>query len=720
MTEVKIISCIPIDVTDLQQTIFQLQNELANVKDKDNSKVCATCASRDQSSPKQVLCNKCLLSTTSVLSVFCSGGGPSVQPSPESSSEPVLSRHRFDNLPKTEEAAKCRTFLGKKKRNKKKGRSRLVYCAQTDINTPFSNQFRLTDDLTPMKVKVEYKNENLNRSYLADVIKRQYRNRPLANEFSNLSDISSPICRDHVPTYSTNSPFYESDACSCFHGQFQNVDNYMNIKNNFNKYSTSETVGQFDRNAYYDSKFYDLVPVKEKKIKIRNDIDKHNGESYKRIIKTWPEKARPRHKHRHAPAVVNYCTVSTLRDEWEKIPVRSPYGKHLVGNRKAANRLIASTPRRPTELELGPVYAKQVRVPKNVNTITAQKHNVASGSPAEINVADRHTATTAATITDPPEDKTETALNQIKHMLQTVLQEVKIKSDTGSTPVTAKKDAVVQNGPARCFEYGDSILLQSFSYSPYNTFLPSCSHPMACSNYVYPEYPGAQGVPFQQYPLLIQPQKHMCNNYYRNSNFTKPVSKHATCAATNTEKAQERSKETEQLIKEIYKSMALSIEESSKDNSYREYTKPQAPARNYVDVAKVETTGDSKSITQDISEIFRNTHPRDSTVTGTTDTTLNSYLNPNEDKVASKQAVKKDYKTERNYSQNEQSTKYKRDQEKERLLTYHEVKEESDESDDTVIENTVGSSTETETADVVEDKKDPVKPMEVRVTLLYS
>lgn len=723
-------SCIPIDVTDLQQKIFQLQNELADLKNVKSSPlkvICSTCAKRNENNPKPVFCNECLLSATSVLSVYCPGHN-NIPTLKSSSVCPFVNSHRAEITANTEKPKKPKRILSKNKKfgKNKNLKTHLVYHAHADTDTPFRyNGASMQGNYNKRSV--------FSRTYLADVLQRQYQHVPRMKD-SNQSDISSPVCRDNFPIHFQRSPCSETDECSCCN-QFQNIDNYMNNTNNQNIYPTCENTENYSRNSYYDSSFYDIVPVKEKVNKYKKNDEQQQGKEFKKpTIKCWPGKARL--KNRTKPTVVNYCALSPPTSA-----VCDYYGrknqahwlsqKDVVMNRMDTKRFEASTPRQVRkDIDYCPNYTKE-REKKRIKqtmipSIIKQMQNAATGSLVADNIAGRQTA---ATITEnySPEDKTEITLNQIKNILQSVLTEVKTSSKFGMSPLKTKKDAVVQSGPSlasRGCEFEASQLLQSYTYSQYNTnpysmninpYKPSCSHPISSKNYVYPQYPAVPGMPYQQYPLLIQPQNHLCTNYNRYSNINKAVTKRAASAATNTEQAQEHSKETERLIKEIYKSIALNMEDSSNNNSVLEYMKTKSITDKYVNLVKTESDTESEHIAKAISEIFKNSDLLDSTATATTASNFNTYLEPKNSGKITKELAKKEYRAERAQKLYPQKKRfqYVAEQEKERKPHKHYI--EKKQSDTTIInEITEESSSETETTEEVEVKKEgrPVKAVE--------
>ncbi|XP_075992889.1 uncharacterized protein LOC142987835 [Anticarsia gemmatalis] len=614
-TEVKIISCIPIDVSDLQQKIINLEKQLedsragrspmtASHKKTVNTAICSS--KFPKMSNTAVACNSLDMDRSTSTRVLAAS--PSIKnrsntlfkPSTSFRDLPSVSS-RLDDVPpiptiKTnlnsnrpyrryleimdgikpfilgEQKDRKSFFKKKKKCNKSKSskshiknqNSPYIYYAQTN-NSPFG---RYTTNY------VDRGNDVVTRSYLEDVIKRQYQPRPLVGKFSNTSRFSSPVCRDAQEC--TIPLHYESDVCSCCHGQFQNIDNHMSDSNirpyRVNKMNTE--------GGYYDSALYDVIPVKEKPFKakkspvlqIRPTID----------IKCWPEHVRtklrtypmynPLYFDRRDPRLNQPINLRTV----PKISRKAPTPRHVWKARKEIRNTwpVGITNSKSCSINLGSVYPK-VLAPK-----TPEKGYEPAIVPLKTDaeclttiINDSECQTTSSN--DNYGDKTEATLNQIKSILQSVLQEVKVTSLTKSSASDQSKkgSTIHKEGSGPCAMQG-SRLLSSFTYSPYNInpYMPSCSKQMTSNQYYYPPSPMKC---VQNFPLFIQtPGRHMCSSCYRNNSPLKPsYVKPATTIATNTDVVKEAtaSKETEKLIKEIYKSMALSMGVPNKNISSSDF-----------------------------------------------------------------------------------------------------------------------------------------------------
>ncbi|CAH0604460.1 unnamed protein product [Chrysodeixis includens] len=636
-TEVKIISCIPIDVTDLQQKILHLERQL------DDSGKCSPSIQLPDQNPitnKVTRLPKPTLSQRrTVNAVLCETNFPHVSTTAvtcnsldcDRSTSPACTQAKKKSsvsftFPKTNEAdnishirlnlnaytAEERTteakelvptydyvskmterneqrknFFSNKKRllkKSKKAKSPYVYYAQTN-----SSPFKKTD----MMADVPKNDNDLSRSYLCKMINKQYKPKLLGGYMSQASEFSTPICRDTLPHTETPDRF-ESDLCSCCHGAFHNIDNNVTVK-----YPQTYMVNEMNTgNVYYDTKDYDLVPVRETPLKIKNDYDFPRRKEVKPQIdiRCWPENIRSKYKgHLYYgppgdyPFKLNYNYVLKNRPDYCSRHVRKlsklnriePLRKKVALKRRRMNRdrHIRVETSKSCYIDIGSNYPKKTfkkpKVQKSLQPIPVL-HKNAECLTTVINNSECQTVTSniEANLT---EAKTEATLNQIKSILQSVLAEVKVSSQTRSqmSEEKAKKDAVVQKGPSQSNMQGSS-LMNSITYSPYamnpNPYMASCSRQLNSGPLCYPPAPLKC---FQNFPLFIQTQgRHICATCYRNSSHIKSgPSKQATTIATNTDEMKEeaKNKETEKLIKEIYKSMALTMDIGNRDTSQSDY-----------------------------------------------------------------------------------------------------------------------------------------------------
>uniref|UniRef100_A0A2A4J3L4 Uncharacterized protein n=1 Tax=Heliothis virescens TaxID=7102 RepID=A0A2A4J3L4_HELVI len=697
-TEVKIISCIPIDVTDLQQKILHLEKQLEEVQGvggtpSDISKSSKTGKHTKPPKQKRTSVNTAIIETkfpivaTAAISCKALDCDRSTSPTcinhkrksnvsfifPELANDTTLTASQFNcevthgitepEKPKVEHhcpASKMaepkendnrRNFFKKKKNiiKSRKGKSPYVYYAQTMNSSPF-NRSDMADE--------EHKSESsdvLTRSFLANMINKQYRPRALGDNLSLISQFSSPVCRDVQP-HCEGPCRYESDICSCCHGPFHNIDARINKLNNPQTYMLNE---MSTGNAYYDTNQYDLVPVKEKPVKNKKDLEMPRRKDVRNHIdmECWPEHARTRYRYQSLyplPTTHNYKlrprNEYTTRDKLENNGRRTPARfirtdatlRKETKRRKEIyrrERLINIETSKSCSIDFGAAYPKKTsKKPKQEETsqpIPITKKN-AECLTTVINNNECQTAMSTAEV-NTADIRTEATLNQIKSILQSVLAEVKVSSQTKSQllPEKHKKDAVVQKGPSQNNVH--SSLINSFTYSPYtmtpSAYMPSCSRQLSPSQFYYPQ-PGMKC--FQNFPLFIQtPGRHMCASCFRNSSHVKSgYVKQATTIATNTDELKEnRSKETEKLIKEIYKSMALTVDLPNKDTSLSEYDEMTKSFNDFTTpiILKTEPKRPAKKIknvVQAVSELFMKKDMVDTS--DTQNTTLESKLVSNE------------------------------------------------------------------------------------------
>lgn len=625
-TEVKIISCIPIDVTDLQKKIIELEKQL----EERTQRVCVSavhtaivnpsCTSKHSKAGNS---SYLLLNPTcstkqkdSINSLICFE---------EANPSDAYRYTSFSEITPTEccmPTKHRRKFLFNKKKVKrnKNLNTHIVYYMQPEGKTPFNN-YSLTDYET---FKNRRKNVNIfNRSYLSELVSKQY-NHGALNKGRTVSEFSTPICRDFIPIQKGHEPqAYDTDICSCCRGRFQNIDNHISKQNHFG-ILLSDSTRVNTRNAYYDTNFYDVVPVKENSIKVKNlNVSKRKDSKTHVDISCWPENVHLRYR---APP-----TLAPLRQHiTRKVPLISHIKKEKTLNNMAKKKPILCDPGSPKNniqvlkthsVEYSEVYAKRLKNSRvKISKLTPTKVNkfkdAACSNIVVVNTERQTTSDSNADSQDNKknvalspsfsEDKTDVTLNQIKSILQSVLTVVKTQTKISKISEQVKKDAVVQETPTNNFCY-PNILPESVKGG------------------------------MQLYPLFIQQQRNMYDSCYGNNNIKLTNMKSAVSAATNTEELQVRSQETEHLIKEIYKSMALNIESiermagckymvPTKDTSVKEHGDINETIQNYNNSPEDTET---KHIAKALSEIFQTTNSLCTSVTLNNDTPLKSNLGSN-------------------------------------------------------------------------------------------
>ncbi|CAH0718697.1 unnamed protein product, partial [Brenthis ino] len=611
-TEVKIISCIPIDVTDLQQKIINLEKQLYEAKErtrqskvklqapeKPNSNNLKPNTEKPSSVVNTALYNEPFAKQSSTVS-YCSKTPNNMRQQPVSiHCEDCSSRAKKSNVsyvspalsaPEAAQTTKIdshdssnnmnqnanlaaieryKNIFCKRKRKKVKGKEKLktqlVYYAQTP-NNPFNMHLNTRRYLDSTEV--------LCLSHLDNVVKRQYDPNIGIEEFSDTSNFTKPICRDTGKCLKQSFQ-YESDVCSCCHGKFQNIDNYMTTRQNYDYNIFPRAKEPFENTKiYYNSKDYDIIPVKENSNKTLKENLNKKETKIDIDIKCWPEKYRT--KYRYHPYVDYQLELPTKRRSPQRIaPKLLEMEIPKRGYRSArCNKLYQhamDTTSKSCSIDCSNVYKRQpfqdikIRKSKPVKVIIQKNELISTNDTHHVQVNTQSTDLNTA-----DNVKTESTLDQIKTMLLNVLAEVKTSAKLNNCiEEKVRKDAVVQKGTSQNNMPGASTLLHSFTYNnSYNAnpYLPTCSRQIPLQ-YCFASVP-CQPIKLDNFPVLVHPspRKHMCACYYKNNSLQQ------TTAATNTDKdiQQSSTKETEKLIKEIYKSMALNLDLTTKENSLSE------------------------------------------------------------------------------------------------------------------------------------------------------
>lgn len=481
-------------------------------------------------------------------------------------------------------------FRKRKKKRVSKGKSKvkthLVYFAQHDQRNPFN-----TNDTFDHSDTLNTSTMSVNHAYLDNIIRKQYDPKYVVQEFSDTSHFSGPVCRDTNKNFTHSRP-YESDVYSCCHGQFQNIDDYMpkgfKSVNRMTKHERNLT-----NKPYYDSNFYDVVPVRENTINFvkgsvfsKRDID----------IRCWPERFRS--KYRYGPKTVAYQAEKPPKRR-DKLIVQKIKHKEISDQYTAEQKRIKiqETIKETSEISSieGDEYHKtsnKIKKLEPVKTVLL-KNELTETDDTNTKVLVNNQSTQLELM--PDENKTESTLDQIKSILQSVLAEVKTHPRVNSALEKAsQKDTVVQKETSQNNMLGQSTLLNSFTYNhSYNAnqYLPSCSRQALIGHNCWTGAPYQPSLKYvQNFPVMVHPLgRHLCACYYKKSSHKCSKCKHASMAATNTDKEiqSDGKKETEKLIKEIYKSMALSMDFPTKDNSVSEYDELKSTENVHISDTKV-------------------------------------------------------------------------------------------------------------------------------------
>lgn len=548
-TEVKIISCIPIDVTDLQQKIIHLERQLE----------VATCGK------KQVMCVQHATCGYTPPACHDSQGADDTCPASKKS---IISCE-CEPTPKTCSATKRKLF-------KKKKKNVFCYYAQT-TTSPFSNYERLCD-----KQETQNTDTSLNRPFIStDIIRKQYQDDRYLEQATGSSQVSAPVCRDAGGAPPTG---HASEVCSCCHGRFLDLDHDIESYELLSPTSVPTMSQPVHHSVYYDSSYYDMIPVKEKPDKTKKESER-----------TMRREAKSYRSHAARNPLIMNCVLPPpsrcLRESHIRYPKRR--------DRPIPRTWYKHDFSRNTFVECGDTYIKQHAVEKcrpktillkNAECTTFNVNDSECQTESSKSIQQPETSATEA----PIENKTEVTLNQIKNILQSVLTQVKTNNLVKNKPEEKKtKDANVQN-EALNNSQDTSRLLNSYTFSPFaiNPYLTACSPveplgkcpvPMMHQSMSMPPQGTSSPIPhIQNYPLFIhrtsakQPPCSSCCHSTDTKN--KPAQPKQT-STSEFPRAELRSKETENLIKEIYKSVALSINSPTNEtsNSNHDGRKPTPP-----------------------------------------------------------------------------------------------------------------------------------------------
>lgn len=382
-----------------------------------------------------------------------------------------------------------------------------------------------------------------------------------------------------------------------------------------------------ENSAFYDSSLYDIVPVKEMPTKQRRDENEYVNQESKcfatlDVCLRKAKHAKPRKQHKYhnvAPLRVapKYVYAQRKKNNSKIIPQRKDSLSKLAHLRKT-NWIRRDTHRPAAQIsavDCSPIYSR----PICIANVTNKAH--IKSTPAKVPVVVKNVECLATSVNDSEcqtastksvqleaiaidENKTEVTLNQIKTILQSVLTEVKTSTQMKSPPeCIPKKDAVVQKdqsqnnmqpavaATSKVQPVQDAVSsFVNYSYNPYNPRpdWPSCSRQVPSSHLAPPLSP-FQPKCMHNYPLFIQTTGRQCACCFRSipnrvntagSNITSntpPLPNYnspPTTIATNTEQVSggdthpcSRSPETDKLIQEIYKSIAVNMDYFAKNST---------------------------------------------------------------------------------------------------------------------------------------------------------
>ncbi|CAG5011199.1 unnamed protein product [Parnassius apollo] len=625
-TEVKIISCIPIDVTDLQQRIITLERELLEARTLTNYKANTIMSSTiNKNTPtrhstpivqtalgnptpicsktKNTVPCKCSQTNVPVTNHGCNTKSSTKKKSSVCFVSPTASdqictnqyevtyaesnvnvRTASANCEKTKVANKIvPKRLRRVLRKKAKQKTQLVYFAQTS-NTPFNSY-----DMTPESINnitLANKKSVISRTYLNNMIRKQYEPEVIANEPTDISQFSSPICRDIDPI---NINSYESNL-SCDYKKFENLDKFLPRKNkNLNITLQNNLVidpgpvslyyqqtHRNNHNGYYDSDHYDIFPVKEKSVKAKKD--EILSKQFQRMhIEYWPENLRT--KNNMHPFL--YETAKRTYDRRHDNICKDDEQKSTISNAKRkkgrinGEREMNSGEPKICSVDYGNVYVK-----KNFTTDSTQKSNpktpcLKNTQCLTVNAINTECQTVESKAFQhhvPNDNKAEVTLNQIKSILQSVLTEVKTNIKSNNVVHKPKKDVVIQKDVSHNNIESGSTFLNSFTYTPSYSINPCvASYSRQVPNFCYANLPALPMKCLQNYPLILPTKRQNCGCQHRGGDHkveSQIQTKPAATTATNTDGEPKMQKnEAINLIREIYKSVAVDVDYSNKNTS---------------------------------------------------------------------------------------------------------------------------------------------------------
>lgn len=413
----------------------------------------------------------------------------------------------------------------------------------------------------------------LDQEFIADIIKRQYRPiRMFGQRESGVSQFSAPICRDQE--YPIRENILEgSDLCSCcFDGRKNHRSDYEYGINDIRSicdtrlYSamppTRHKHHRKHTDNYNDSNQYDLVPVKEKsspKTKRKYTGDAMIPYGYKEVPPS-PRSHRPRLnlKAQYYNEFEEYMLHRRQRNGSPKRYKKKHY-EHIPEScvDESTEAVVTNKEKRKTQVVKS--IQNETHIQQDVATTTSSLQSpIYSNAPA--NVPDSILNKTQET--DSSTDKTDKALNEIKDILQSFLQEIK-KETTVSQCDNSEINAKVTEKSLNEFRIESAKLNSSM--------IPNSGHNM--NNYTLPQC--GLSAPFMPpftnpccYPILpVCPMNCVQNGYAMPSqsftcascaNNAKEEVLNKTTSPNESTNNVKNTNETDHLIKEIYKFVAQS------------------------------------------------------------------------------------------------------------------------------------------------------------------
>lgn len=405
--------------------------------------------------------------------------------------------------------------------------------------------------------KTKHGDGKLDQDFIADIIKRQYKPVKLfgARECDS-SLFSAPVCRDQEYPPRENLQA-SAELCSCcYEGRARSK--YVRDHNLSDMRSICDTrLYSSKRHArpklhgrhvdvYNDSALYDLIPVKEKSSpKSRRKFVEDNMivYDYYREVPPSPRTHRPR-----------LNLKAQHYEEYDDYIPRRPHRRHTMKPRKQQEYVETLQSDITSEIVLPRSRREKQRVSKpiKVQNCTQIDHDTTTMSSLQYpNMANEHLSSNIhdSTLNKSQDsdlsEKTDKALCEIKDILQNFLHEI-------------KKDAIPTEKPSQAVPVETTTAnIPNSTQASFNNYTPPpCVPPGFMSPFQNPCYSVLPVCPMNcmQNGYLIPSPSITCQACATNTK----ESTCQDCAKNRKDTAQEtsKSKETEELIKEIYKFVA--------------------------------------------------------------------------------------------------------------------------------------------------------------------
>ncbi|XP_049867193.1 uncharacterized protein LOC126367620 [Pectinophora gossypiella] len=434
------------------------------------------------------------------------------------------------------------------------------------------------------KNKIE--RETLDQDFIADIIRKQYKPMRMFGRQSEISQFSTPVCRDQE--YSLRENIQEgSELCSCCYqeeGQvpcrapyraprYRHHHDISDIRSicDTRLYSSKRVRPRTRRrhvDVYNDSTLYDVVPVKEKSSpKSRRKFAEESGTGYEyyKEVPPSPRTLRPR-LNLKAQQYADYEDYIAARHT-QKLHGQAKHKRqqeYFDSFESDATSEVVVTRNRKEHVKL--LKPAKVQTSAQIHAGTTSSFQYPTFTTHEVNVSTHENTLNKSHDTD-LSDKTDKALCEIKDILQSFLQEIK-KDSSPSSQTVNQAETIKQMSNQTSAPHVEGATAAEAAPAPAPANNPFNKYTVAhCS--VPPGYVPQFTNPCCYPPILpVCPMSCMQNGYVIPSqSFTCQ-----TCANTSTKDivCQECSKnkkeslqditdnnnETEELIKEIYKFVA--------------------------------------------------------------------------------------------------------------------------------------------------------------------